>query len=74
MLVVAFSIVYIPGDKLIYYGVCVAFISILTFCMKYGWCRYAYKDYHIQLSIYRGRFKIKEMLGFTGWNLLVALQ
>lgn len=73
MLVVAFSIVYIPGDKLIYYGVCVAFISILTFCMKYGWCRYAYKDYHIQLSIYRGRFKIKEMLGFTGWNLFGSL-
>ena len=73
MLAVAFSIRYISGDKLIFYGVCVAFTSIVTFFMKYGWCRYAYKDYHIRLSTYRGKFRIKEMLGFTGWNLFGGL-
>ena len=73
MLSVAFSIAYIPGDKLIYYGICVAFISVLTFFMKYGWCRYAYKDYRIKLSEHKGKFQTKEMLGFTGWNLFGGL-
>ena len=73
MLAVALSIAYISGDKLIYYGACVAFISVLTFFMKYGWCRYAYKDYCIQLNTYRGKFIIKEMVGFTGWNLFAGL-
>lgn len=41
--------------------------------MKYGWCRYAYKDYCIQLNTYRGKFIIKEMVGFTGWNLFAGL-
>ena len=44
-----------------------------TFFMKYGWCRYAYKDYCIQLNTYRGKFIIKEMVGFTGWNLFAGL-
>ena len=73
MLAVAFSIAYISGDKLIYYGTCVAFISVLTFFMKFGWCRYAYKACRIQLDTYRGKFRIKEMLGFTGWNLFAGL-
>lgn len=41
--------------------------------MKYGWCRYAYKDYKINLFAYKNKFKIKEMLGFTGWNLFGGL-
>lgn len=73
MLTVAVSIAYIPGDKLIYYGISVAFISILTLFMKYGWCRYAYKDCRINLKKYKGSFYVKEMLGFTGWNLFGGL-
>lgn len=73
MLSVAFSIAHVSGDRLIYYGVCVALISILTLFMKYGWCRYAYKDYKINLFAYKNKFKIKEMLGFTGWNLFGGL-
>lgn len=73
MLTVAFSIAYIQGDKLIYYGICVAGISVLTFFMKYGWCRYAYKEYSINLFEYKGKYHVKEMLGFTGWNLFGGL-
>ena len=36
MLAVALSIPLISGDKLIFYGLCVALISVLTFFMKYG--------------------------------------
>ena len=73
MLAIAFSIAYIPGDRLIFYGICVASISVLTFFMKYGWCRYAYKDCRIKLKEYKGKFHIKEMLDFTGWNLFGGL-
>lgn len=69
MLLVAFTIQYFTGDKLIFYGLCVAGIAILTFFMKCGWCRYAYKEYRINLTQYKGQLKTKEMLGFTGWNL-----
>lgn len=73
LLIVACSIKYISGDKLIFYGVCVAIISVLTFIMKYAWCRKIYKNYSIMIAQYRGKFIIKEMLGFTGWNLLGGL-
>lgn len=73
MLSVAFTIAYFPGDKLIFYGISVAFISVLTFFMKYGWCCYAYKDCRINLKAHKGKFHTKEMLGFTGWNLFGGL-
>ena len=73
MLAVALSIPFISGDKLIFYGLCVALISVLTFFMKYGWCKKSYKRYSIELFKYRGRFRTKEMLGFTGWTLFGGL-
>lgn len=73
MLLVAFTIQYFTGDKLIYYGLCVAGIAVLTFFMKYGWCRYAYKEYRIKLTQYKGKLQTKAMLGFTGWNLFGGL-
>lgn len=73
MLIVAFTIKYFTGDKLIYYGFCVAGIAVLTFLMKYGWCRYSYKEYRIKLTRYKGQLQTKAMLGFTGWNLFGGL-
>lgn len=70
MFLVAFTIQYFTGDKLMYYGFCVAGIAVLSFFMKYGWCRCAYKTYRINLTHYKGQLKTKDMLGFTGWNLL----
>lgn len=73
MLLTAFTIQYFSGDKLIYYGFCVAGIAVLTFFMKYGWCRYAYKEYRIRLNQYKDQLQTKAMLGFTGWNLFGGL-
>lgn len=69
MLLVAFSIRYFIGDKLVFYGFCVAGIAVLTFIMKYGWCKYAYKGYCISPFQYIKELQTKEILGFTGWNL-----
>lgn len=73
MLVVAVSLTFISGDKLIFYGLSVAIISILTLFMKFGWCKKAYKEYSIDIKRHRGKFRSKEMLGFTGWNLFGGL-
>lgn len=73
MLAVAFSIAYISGDKLIYYGFCVAAISLFVLLLKYCWCKHAYKECRINIKENKGNLRIKEMLGFTGWNLFGGL-
>lgn len=73
MLAVAFSIKFISGDKLVYYGLCVAVISVLTFFLKYGWCKKTYKNYSINLIKNRGKLRSKDMLGFASWNLFGGL-
>lgn len=73
MLVIAISIAYIPFDRLIYYGFCSAGISVLTFVMKYLWCVYKYKETRIKLKSFKDKLHVKEMMGFTGWNLFGGL-
>lgn len=69
MLLIAITLQYLPIDKLAFYGFSVACISLLTFIMKYVWCFYNYKSYKISRKIKVERPLIKEMIGFTGWNL-----
>lgn len=73
MLIVAFSVSYVTSDRLIYYGICITIISLLTLVAKFIWCKCAYREYKIKLSAYKGRFMIKSMLGFTTWNLFGGL-
>lgn len=73
MLAVAFSLKYIPTDKLIFYGLTVCLISLLTILMKYSWCRFKYKRFNINLKKYRKELLTKEMSGFAGWNLFGGL-
>lgn len=73
MLVIAISISYIPFDRLIYYGLCSAGISVLTFVMKYLWCVYKYKETRIKFKFFKDKLHVKEMMGFTGWNLFGGL-
>lgn len=73
MLATAFMLQYIPVDKLAFYGFAVSFISLLTLIMKYGWCRYAYKSYRISYKVAVDKMLLKDMLGFTGWNLFGGL-
>lgn len=69
MLVIAFSLSYISFDRLVYYGISVCLISLLTLLMKYLWCRYKYRDYHINVYKHKGDLITKEMTSFAGWNL-----
>lgn len=73
MLFIAISLPYIPGDKLIFYGFGVLIIALLTLCLKVLWCRRVYTEYRINLGSHKGRFHLKDMIGFTGWNLFAGL-
>lgn len=69
MLALALSLQYISTDKLVFYGLGVALIAVLTFVMKYAWTLIAYKKFKIQLKKYWKDLQTKDMFGFAGWNL-----
>ena len=73
MLALAFGLQYVLFDKLIFYGIGVLFIALLTFFMKYIWTRIAYKRFKIELRKYRAQLQTKDMFGFAGWNLFGGL-
>lgn len=73
MLSIAVVIQYVSFDKLVFYGIAVSSIAVLTLLMKWGWCSYTYKEYQITRAVKVDKSLIKEMLGFTGWNLFGGL-
>ena len=73
MLGIAFSLVYIPFDRLAFYGLGVCLISFFAILMKYVWCSYKYKDYRLNKFTNRKVLLTKEMSGFAGWNLFGGL-
>ncbi|WP_276962571.1 hypothetical protein [Bacteroides graminisolvens] len=73
MLIVATTLQYITGDKLVFYCLAVLFIGVLTLLMKCGWSHWKYKSYRINLRKQKDQLPIKEMFGFAGWNLFGGL-
>jgi len=73
MLMTAVVLQYLTGDKLIFYGLAVLGIAVLTFFMKYGWSHWKYKNYRINIIKYKDQLQLKSMFGFAGWNLFGGL-
>lgn len=73
MLAIAFSLHYVSIDKLAFYGFGVAFIAVLTLVMKYVWCKKTYKNFKLTIKDNVGKNLVKDMMGFTGWNLFGGL-
>ena len=73
MLITAASLQFFKGDKLIFYGLAVLGIAVLTLFMKYSWSHSKYKKYRINLIKYKKRLQLKSMFGFAGWNLFGSL-
>lgn len=73
MLIIAVTLPFVSVDRLIFYGLGILFIALITLFLKFFWCCRAYKEYRISLKSYKGRFYLKDMLGFTGWNLYGGL-
>lgn len=72
-LMLALSLAFVPIDKLAYYCFCICMITIFIFFMKYLWVHHKYKNYHINIKLYRSNLQTKEMFSFAGWNLFGGL-
>lgn len=69
MLLVAISLQYISWDKLVFYGIGIALISIICIILTFCWTKYAYRDLKLRFYVKGDSSLIKEMFGFAGWNL-----
>ena len=63
----AFTIPYVPIDKLISFGLFVSLTTVLNFILYYLYAHHKFKSLRIVPYIQWKR--IKEMLSFSGWNL-----
>ena len=67
-LAVLFLLIYIPGDKLIIYGILLAFVSTTSILIYYGYCLRQFTE--CKFSIKTDDTILKEMMKFSGWNPL----
>lgn len=67
---IAFCLMYISYDKLIFYGCTLVCIVILSTTMKFLYVKHKYEDFRISI---KNGFNIplsREMFGFIGWSAL----
>lgn len=67
-LLFAFAIPHVPIDKLVSFGIFGAFTGVLNFALNYLYARHCFKELKILPGI--NWHRIKEMLSFSGWNLI----
>lgn len=66
-LVIAISIVHVPFDRLIYYGLMIMLVQLMNNAICWVYCTKRFEGVRIKILFDRPLFK--EMFGFTGWNL-----
>lgn len=66
-LIIAISIKYISGDKLIWYGLFFFLISVLNLVFYYCYSKKHFSE--IRIVKIRDKSLFKKMLSFSGWNL-----
>ena len=59
---------YIPYDKLLVYAFLSLFISVLNFTLYYCYSRFKFKEISFKLEFNKPLFK--QIIGFTGWNVI----
>lgn len=64
---IALSLLIIPFDSLIVYGILMAFISVINIIIYFIYCKKKFKEIRFNKSFNKELFK--SMLGFSGWNL-----
>lgn len=70
---VALAVVYIVGDKLVIYGVLMAFIPLITMNIMRIYCHKHYTECRISPKKYWDKKLMKEMGEFAGWSLLGSM-
>lgn len=69
-LTIAFSITYVTGDKLIYYGALTALLSITLLTINRIYCHKKYPESRISIKANYDKTLLKKMTGFAGWSFL----
>lgn len=69
-LIVALMIASSPIDKLIFYGCSLLIITIISFFIKYIYCKRSFEEIVIQRLFSKKLFK--QMFSFVGWNFFGA--
>lgn len=64
---IAFLVIAVAADKLIVYGVLMAFISVIDLAIYYIYCKKNFREVRFKRGFNNELFK--SMLGFSGWNL-----
>lgn len=67
-LCLAIYLSYCPFDKLIFYGIGMAAISIFSMLFNRGVVHFKYKEYKRDFRTYYDKVTFREMFGFMGWN------
>ena len=67
---IAFYIIYSANDKLIFYGLLMASLSILLMVIQRIYCHFKYQEVVINLNKYFDKKLLSEMSGFAGWSFL----
>jgi O-antigen/teichoic acid export membrane protein len=67
---IAFTITYISGDKLKYYGALMALSSILLLIVNRLYCRRKYPETRIAIRTHYDKKLLHEMSSFAGFNFL----
>lgn len=66
-LAVVIILPYISFDKLAFYGVSSVLVSSINFFLYFYYAKRNFEE--IRLNIFFAKYKFKEMLSFTGWNV-----
>lgn len=69
----AFTLQYIAWDKLIWYGIGMAFIPLVNLVIKYLYTRAKYKEIYISKAMLWNPIVLQKMFNFIGWNTFGAL-
>ena len=72
-LAVAFACVYTAADKLIVYGVLMAFIPCVTLTVMKVYCHRKYEECVISFRRFWNGSLLREITSFSGWNFLTAV-
>ena len=66
----AIVIMFINSNLLVTYTWLMMLSIVVGFLSKFIWCKLKYKEVKISIRLAFDKYKIKEMLGFIGWNTL----
>lgn len=72
MFVLAYALLFVSGDKLLFYGLTIMGINFVNYIVRIVWCMRAFSEARIgNLSLCKGKWQC--MLTFSWWNLLDTL-